>query len=46
MMASSTVGGYLGGRYAKRVNEKFLRQTVILFGVVLAAAYFQRGFVA
>lgn len=46
MMVGSTLGGYLGGRYAKRVNEKLLRQAVIVFGVVLAAAYVQRGFAA
>lgn len=43
MMGGSTVGGYLGGRYAKRVNERILRIAVILFGVTLSLVYFIRG---
>ncbi|MCI5076710.1 sulfite exporter TauE/SafE family protein [Oricola sp.] len=45
MMAGSVVGGYLGGRYAKRVNERVLRAAVIVFGLVLAAVYLQRNLV-
>lgn len=40
MMAGSTAGGYLGGRYARLVNERYLRYAVIVFGVGLSAAYF------
>ena len=43
MMIGSTAGGYLGGRYAKRVNEKILRVGVILFGLVLSGVYFTRN---
>ncbi len=43
MMCGSTVGGYLGGRYAKRVNERILRIAVILFGVTLSLVYIVRG---
>ncbi|MEM7546989.1 MAG: sulfite exporter TauE/SafE family protein [Pseudomonadota bacterium] len=44
MMVGSTVGGYAGGRLAKRVNTRYLRGAVILFGVVLSIAYFIRTF--
>ena len=44
MMVGSTLGGYLGGRYAKRVNQKVLRLLVIAFGVLLSAVYFLRTF--
>lgn len=42
MMVGATVGGYLGGRYAKRVNQKLLRATVIMFGLVLSVVYLLR----
>ena len=42
MMVGATVGGYLGGRYARRVNQKLLRAAVIVFGMVLSAAYLLR----
>jgi len=44
MMVGSTVGGYLGGRFAKRVNQKVLRVLVIAFGVLLSLVYFVRTF--
>lgn len=44
MMVGSTIGGYAGGRIAKRVNERFLRIVVIVFGVTLSAVYFMRQF--
>ena len=44
MMAGSSLGGYLGGRYAKRVNDRVLRALVILFGLVLSTVYFARTF--
>lgn len=44
MMAGSTVGGYLGGRFAKRVNQKALRVLVIAFGILLSIVYFVRTF--
>ena len=42
MMVGSTIGGYLGARYARRVNERYLRIAVILFGLILSVAYFAR----
>ncbi len=44
MMLGSTVGGYFGGRFAKRVNQKVLRGCVIGFGVLLSVVYFARTF--
>jgi len=41
-MVGATVGGYLGSRYAKRVNQKLLRATVIVFGLVLSVVYLLR----
>lgn len=40
MMCGSTVGGYLGGRYAKCVNDRYLRILVISLGLILAGIYF------
>lgn len=45
MMVGSTVGGYAGGRLAKRVNSDYLRAFVIAFALVLAIVYFFRSFV-
>ncbi|MEM9348696.1 MAG: sulfite exporter TauE/SafE family protein [Pseudomonadota bacterium] len=44
MMAGSTIGGYAGGRLAKRINTRYLRGAVILFGLVLSLVYFLRTF--
>ena len=42
VMCGSTAGGYFGARYARLVNEKYLRWAVIGFGVLLSAAYFAK----
>lgn len=42
MMLGSTLGGYAGGRLAKRVNPDHLRRLVIVFGLVLSAVYLIR----
>ncbi|MEM8882179.1 MAG: sulfite exporter TauE/SafE family protein [Pseudomonadota bacterium] len=44
MMVGSTLGGYAGGRLAKRVNSEYLRVFVIVFALVLALVYFFRAF--
>jgi uncharacterized membrane protein YfcA len=44
MMVGSTIGGYLGGRYAKQVNQNILRGCVIGFGLLLSVVYFMRTF--
>jgi uncharacterized membrane protein YfcA len=44
MMVGSAGGGYLGGRYARRVDQRRLRAVVIGFGLLLSAVYFLRSF--
>ena len=44
MMVGSTIGGYVGGRLARRVNTRYLRGVVIAFGLVLSLVYFFRTF--
>lgn len=44
MMIGSTVGGYMGGRYGKRVNERYLRFLVIIFGLILSFVYLYKTF--
>lgn len=44
MMVGSSLGGYFGGRYARRVNQNILRALVIIFGLILSAVYFVRTF--
>lgn len=44
MMVGSTVGGYLGGRYSKLVNERYLRALVICFGLILSFVYLYKNF--
>ncbi len=44
MMMGSMIGGYAGGHIAKRVNTKYLRGVVIVFGIALALVYFVRIF--
>lgn len=43
MMAGATVGGYCGGRLARRANEPVLRAVVIVYGVATTALYFAQG---
>ncbi|MEM9332013.1 MAG: sulfite exporter TauE/SafE family protein [Pseudomonadota bacterium] len=45
MVISSSIGGYLGGRFAKKVNHRYLRMAVTGFGLVLAGTYFWRVFI-
>lgn len=42
MMIGSTAGGYLGGRYARLINEKYLRVGIVAFGLVLSVVYFMK----
>ena len=44
MMVGSTLGGYQGGRLAKRVDQRVLRVAVIVFGLVLSFWYGARMF--
>ncbi len=44
MMIGSTIGGYLGGRGAKKVNQKLLKTAVTIFGLILSGVYFVRTY--
>lgn len=44
MMVGATIGGYAGGRIAKKINQTFLKGTVVVFGVFLTTYYFWRIF--
>ena len=41
-MIFAGVGGYIGARYAKRLNPDVLRGIVVVTGVVIAAYFFWR----
>ena len=43
VMCGSTLGGYFGARWARFVNERYLRAGVIAFGVILSAVYFAKS---
>lgn len=43
MGAGGLLGGYLGARYAKRVNQKYLRAFVVVMGLVATAYLFARS---
>ena len=43
MMAGSSLGGFLGARYARLINEKYLRAGVIVFGLVLSGFYLYKN---
>jgi len=45
MMIGSSVGGYVGGRVGRLINQRYLRLFVIGFGVILSLVYFYRVFV-
>ena len=44
VMCGSTLGGYFGARWARSVNERYLRAAVICFGVTLAGVYVAKAF--
>jgi uncharacterized membrane protein YfcA len=46
MMATSILGGYLGARYGRKLQQKYIRWFVIAVGFSLAAWYFYQQFFA
>ncbi len=46
MMATATLGGYLGARYGRKVKQKYIRWFVIAVGFTLAAWFFWKQFSA
>jgi len=41
-MIFAGMGGYIGARYAKRMNPEVLRAVVVVTGVVIAGYFFWR----
>ncbi len=44
MMIAAAVGGYLGARYARRMNPRFMRLLVVLIGLGMAAYFFWKQY--
>jgi uncharacterized protein len=44
MMLAAAVGGYLGARYARRMNPRFMRALVVLIGLGMAAYFFWKQY--
>jgi uncharacterized membrane protein YfcA len=42
MMAGATLGGFMGARLAQHLPVKVIRWLVVLVGLVMTAAFFQR----
>ena len=40
MMIAAALGGYLGARYARRMNPQYMRLLVVLIGLGMAAYFF------
>jgi uncharacterized membrane protein YfcA len=44
MMIAAAVGGYLGARYSRRLNPRFMRTLVVLLGLSMAAYFFWKQY--
>jgi len=44
MMIAAALGGYLGARYARRMNPQFMRLLVVLIGLGMAAYFFWKQY--
>ena len=44
MMIAAALGGYLGARYARRMNPRFMRLLVVLIGLGMAAYFFWKQY--
>ncbi len=42
MMLTAAVGGYLGGRYSRRLSARLMRAFVVVIGLGMAAYFFLR----
>jgi hypothetical protein len=43
MVLASSIGGYLGGRYSRRVDAQVMRGIVVAIGLSMASYFFWRG---
>ncbi len=46
MASAASLGGYLGAHFARRIDRRVVRATVVVIGFGLASYYFYRQFVA
>jgi uncharacterized membrane protein YfcA len=44
MMMAAALGGYLGARYSRRMNPRFMRLLVVLIGLGMAAYFFWKQY--
>jgi uncharacterized membrane protein YfcA len=44
MMIAAAIGGYLGARYARRMNPRFMRILVVVIGLGMAAYFFWKQY--
>jgi uncharacterized protein len=44
MMIAAALGGYLGARYARRMNPRYMRLLVVLIGLGMAAYFFWKQY--
>jgi uncharacterized protein len=44
MMIAAALGGYLGARYSRRMNPRFMRSLVVLIGLGMAAYFFWKQY--
>jgi len=44
MMIAAAVGGYLGARYSRGWNPRFMRMLVVLIGLGMAAYFFWKQY--
>jgi uncharacterized protein len=44
MMIAAALGGYLGARYSRRMNPRFMRMLVVLIGLGMAAYFFWKQY--
>jgi uncharacterized protein len=44
MMLTAAIGGYLGARYARRMNPKFMRVLVVVIGLGMSAYFFWKQY--
>jgi hypothetical protein len=44
MMIAAAVGGYLGARYSRRMDPRFMRMLVVMIGLGMAAYFFWKQY--
>jgi uncharacterized protein len=44
MMVTAAIGGYVGGRYSRRINARVMRTVVVILGFSMAAYFFWKQY--